>query len=230
MNQSGTASATRAAATNVGRGNIAPALMIRTLQGHVTMWSPAMEQRYGFTSDEALGKVAHELLRTIIWRPQHEIDAMLAERKSWSGGFIHRHSDGGLVMTAHHWHLHDAVDQGAQLVSELHSDISVRDEHRAAALADIIGGIGHGLSQPLTAVAIYIDGANWALQPAWPDKVGSSEALTAAAEQFSRIKEGMELFRELSRILRPSRGTTVATVTKEAEGALAVGRVEADDH
>ena len=43
----------------------APAMLIRTMQGHVTHWSPAMEQRYGFTANEAVGQIAHQLLGTI---------------------------------------------------------------------------------------------------------------------------------------------------------------------
>ena len=116
MNKSGAASAEASAVARCSM-NVAPAMLIRTLKGRITLWSPAMAERYGFTSEQALGHVAHELLRTIFWTSQHEIEAMLLEHKSWTGGFIHRRSDGRLVMTAHHWHLHDGRDQGEALLA-----------------------------------------------------------------------------------------------------------------
>ena len=217
MSEPGMGSAGAPAATNSG-SEAAPAMLIRTLQGRITLWSPAMEQRYGFTSEEALGRVAHELLRTIFWTSQHEIDAMVVKRKSWNGGFLHRRSDGRLVMTAHHWHLHEAGDQDGPLLSELHSDVMVTDAHDAAVLADIIGGIGQELSQPLTVVSNYLGGASRLPQPPWQNEEKSSRALAMAAEQVERIREGIGLFRHLGEMLRPA-GTDVTRPTQRPVGA-----------
>jgi len=197
----------------------APAMLIRTLRGRITLWSPAMEERYGFTSEEALGRMAHELLRTIFSTSQHEIEAMLVKRKSWDGGFVHRRSDGRLVMTAHHWHLHEAGDQDGPLLSELHSDVVVTDAHDAAVLADIIGGIGQELSQPLTVVSNYLGGASRLPQPPWTDEGKSSRALAAAAEQIDRIREGIGLFRHLGDMLRPPAGSDGTWPPQRAAGA-----------
>ena len=186
------------------------------------MWSPAMEQRYGFSSGEALGQSAHELLRTVFWKPQRDIEALLMERQSWSGGLMHRRSDGKAVLTAHYWHLHQAVDCSEPLRSELHADIALADVHCADVLADLVGSIGHELSQPLTAMANYVMGASRALQPARTDNMKPNEALVAAIEQIDRIKEGMALFRELSETLRHS--------TKQAQGVPNGRRTEAGDH
>ncbi len=224
MSKSGMASAEGSAATRCG-SNVAPAMLIRTLQGRVTLWSPAMEQRYGFTSAEALGHMAHELLRTIFWTSQHEIEALLVERKSWTGGFIHRRSDGGLVMTAHHWHLHEAGDQDGPLLSELHSDVVLTDAHDAVVLSDIIGGIGQELGQPLTVIGNYLSGAS--RLPQRPDEAKSSRALAVAAEQVDRIREGMGLFRHLGEILRPPAGAGVTRQTREAASPLKLGPMEA---
>lgn len=221
MSQLHIASAAASSATKRGTDN-APLMLVRTMRGRITLWSPAMQQRYGFSVDEAMGQSAHQLLRTLFLKPPSEIDAILVERKSWSGGAVHRRADGRLVMTAHHWHLHDRDGREA-LVSELHSDIASTDEDCANVLADIIGVIGHELSQPLTAINSYIHGASRALQPAWPDKVSSSQALTAAAEQMARIKEGMALFRELGETLRPSGAAPVAAPAGQAEQEPALG-------
>lgn len=201
----------------------APAMLIRTLAGHVTMWSPAMEQRYGFSSGDALGQTAHKLLRTVFWKPQRDIEAVLIEHQSWSGGLMHRCADGGAVLTAHHWHLHHAVDVSEPLLSELHVDVVLADAHCAKVLADLIGSIGHELSQPLTAMANYVLGASRALQPARADNVKPNEALAAAIEQIDRIKEGMTLFRNLSETLRQSIPAPPMSSRKQAHG-VPIGR------
>lgn len=208
MSQSGMGSARWPAATNSGP-DAAPAMLIRTLQGRITFWSPAMEQRYGFTSADALGRVAHELLRTIFWTSQHEIEAVLVQRKSWNGGFVHRRSDGRPVMTAHHWHLHEAGHEDGPLLSELHSDVMVRNAQDAMVLSDIIGGIGQELSQPLAAVSNYLGGASRLPHRPGPDKGKSSLALAAAAEQIDRIRDGIGLFRHLGEMLRRPAGSDV---------------------
>lgn len=225
MAQSGEESAATSAAS--GRGmNSAPAMLIRTLHGHITMWSPAMGERYGFTPGEAMGKLAHQLLRTLFWKSQHEIEAVLVERKSWNGGFIHRHADGRALLTAHRWLLHDSADGNEPMVSELHSDISVADECSASVLADIIGSVGHELSQPLTAISNYISGANRALQSPSSRKAGSNQPLTNAAEQLARIREGMMLFRELSEMLRVSSVRTEPP-TEQRQGIMSGQEPEA---
>ena len=198
-----------------------PAMLIRTMTGHITLWSPAMEERYGFTASEALGHVAHQLLRTIFWKSLHEIEAALVAQKSWGGGLLHRRADGRLAMTAHHWHIHSDVAGHEPLVSELHSDIAVADARGANVLADIIGVLGHELSQPMTAVSNYITGANRLVQPASANRPNSGDALIAAAEQMARVKEGMALFRQLGDTLRPSSGVAVAPPTGQREEELA---------
>lgn len=229
MNNSGAASAEALAVARCG-SNVAPAMLIRTLRGQVTLWSPAMEQRYGFTSDEALGEVAHDLLRTIFWKSQHEIEAILLERKFWTGGFIHRRSDGRLVMTAHHWHLHEAGNNDEPLLSELHSDVALSNPHDAAVLADIIGGIGQELSQPLTVVSNYLGGASRLPHRPWPDAANSSAALVTAAEQVERIRASMGLFRHLGEMLRPSGGIAVMRRTELAADSDSAEPMRSDDH
>ena len=43
-----------------------PGLLIRTIEGRLTFWPAGMEQRYGFTSKQALGQISHKLLRTVV--------------------------------------------------------------------------------------------------------------------------------------------------------------------
>jgi len=55
--------------------HVPPGTLIRTLEGHITAWSPDMQRRYGFTSEEAHGHTAHQLLRTSFPRALPAIEA-----------------------------------------------------------------------------------------------------------------------------------------------------------
>ena len=85
---------------DLGTGNgepmpsASPDLLMRTMEGRLTFWPAGMEQRYGFTSEQALGHVSHQLLKTIYPRALNEIEETLLRQSNWSGGLIHRHADG----------------------------------------------------------------------------------------------------------------------------------------
>ena len=58
--------------------------------GPITFWNPACVELYGYTADEALGRVSHDLLRTR--HPQgmpHEFEALLERAGEWQGELIH---------------------------------------------------------------------------------------------------------------------------------------------
>ena len=187
------------AAATPQSGSNPPALLMRTLCGRITHWSPATERRYGYTLDEALGQDAHQMLRTTFWRTQHEIEVELLQRKSWDGALVHRRADGRVIVTAHHWHLHHREPS----ICELHTEILPADERAARQVADVIGLVGHALRQPLTAIDAYVDAANRVARPAWPDMANLRLALAATAAQIIRLREGMDLFRDVGRDLIP---------------------------
>jgi hypothetical protein len=181
-----------------------PAALIRGIDGLIAYWSPAMEDRYGFTPQEAVGQVSHQLLRTSSWQDIGEIEAALVDRNIWHGGLIHRRADGEPVMAANHWHLHRQTSDGELLVTELHADI-VASGDAGRQLADVMTTIAQELSQPLTALGNYISGVRRGLQPAWPDKLHLDQGITEAAAQLARTSEALNRLRTLGENLRDPR-------------------------
>ena len=129
-----------------------PAALIRGMDGFIAYWSSAMEDRYGFTAEQAVGRVSHQLLRTSSWQEIGEIEAVLVDRNVWDGGLIHRRADGQSVLAANHWHLHRRTNDQDMLVTELHSDIVAAGTDAGRQLADVMTAITQELSQPLTAL------------------------------------------------------------------------------
>ncbi len=179
-----------------------PGALIRTREGHITFWSREMEQRYGFASEEAVGQVAHHLLRTVSWQALTEIEAELAHQSTWRGGLIHRRADGKPVMTGNYWYLHTDAHDPAALVTEVHYDIVPAGTPACGDLADILATIAHELSQPLTAIDAYMSAARRTLERAWPERTQARQAIDQAIGQLGRAKAALGQMRALSASLK----------------------------
>jgi PAS domain S-box-containing protein len=180
----------------------APDRMIRTTEGRITAWSPGMQRRYGFTSEEAQGRISHQLLRTAFPQALQAIEATLEQQNSWSGGLIHHRADGTAVMTRNHWYVYHDADRQSRFVAEVHSNIAqdgsaVRDE-----FADVIAALAQELTEPLLAISDYVNGAQRSLQAGWPDLNSVREAIERASTQIARGADGMRLLRELADTMR----------------------------
>ena len=178
--------------------NAPPGRLIRTMEGHITAWSPDMQRRYGFTSEEAEGCTSHQLLRTIFPQALPAIQATLRERNRWSGGLIHRHADGRAVMTVNHWYVYRDIDREACLVTEVHSDIALEGSGVCPQFADVLAALAHELSAPLAAINDSVDGAQLVLQRGWPDLPRVREAMAQASGQIARGAAAVNLLRDLA--------------------------------
>jgi hypothetical protein len=168
-----------------------------------------MERRYGYGSEEAVGKVAHKLLQTNSWQTLDEIEAILVKRSVWRGGLMHYRADGKAVIASNHWHLHDQPQGRTPLVTELHSDIVPAGTPTSGDLADILAAMTRQLSEPLTAASAYVSAAQRDLQPSWPDRMRASQAMDRAARQLARARETLSRIRVLGAGLKECRQAEV---------------------
>src|SRR5215467_10089363 len=59
----------------------------------ITSWNLGATEMYGWTEDQAIGKVIHELLKTTNHRPIPEIDAIVRREGRWEGELVHTTRD-----------------------------------------------------------------------------------------------------------------------------------------
>ena len=71
--------------------------------GGITYWSRGAEELYGYTREEAIGRVSHELLRTRADVPVTEIEAQITIAGRWRGELKHTTRDGRTVIVES-WH------------------------------------------------------------------------------------------------------------------------------
>jgi PAS domain S-box-containing protein len=99
-------------------------IFIRRLDGRIVAWTEGVVRMYGWSAEEAIGRVSHELLKTEFPEPLRDIEAALLRDGSWEGELAHRHKNGTPLRVASHWLLHRDLDGEPQSVLEVNNDIT----------------------------------------------------------------------------------------------------------
>ena len=104
------------------------AIIVRDGADRVTYWNSGAEGLYGYTRQEAMGQVTHELLKTEFRGNIEGIYESLRREKRWEGELIHTRKDGSKVTTLSRW-VPDWDSQGrVKAILETNNDISARKE------------------------------------------------------------------------------------------------------
>jgi len=98
--------------------------LIRDDRDRITFWSDGCARLYGFTAEQAVGAISHELLRTEFSQPPDSIRGRLRETGRWEGELTHYRADGSPVHVASLWVLRE--DAGHPVVLEVNNDITDR--------------------------------------------------------------------------------------------------------
>ena len=91
------------------------AIYVRDVNGVLKYWNRGAEALYGWTAQEAVGKAAPDLLKTVLPLPFEQIEAELVRAGRWEGELIHTKKDGTSVVVTSRWSL-QRDELGAPLV------------------------------------------------------------------------------------------------------------------
>ena len=103
------------------------AIIVWQFGGRIESWNKGAEELYGYSQEEAVGQVTHDLLKTIRHEPWPQIEARLRERKFWEGELKHRTRDGREVIVSARHQLVRGAD-GVERVLETNRDITARKQ------------------------------------------------------------------------------------------------------
>ncbi|MFL6506175.1 MAG: PAS domain S-box protein, partial [Candidatus Udaeobacter sp.] len=102
------------------------AIIVRDVDDRITYWNKGATKVYGYTLQEAIGEVSHELLNTEHAEPLSRIYQKLLRDNQWQGELIHTRRDGTRITVFSRW----AVDRDSQgkraYVLETNNDITER--------------------------------------------------------------------------------------------------------
>ena len=102
----------------------AAAVMVHEFNGTIVFWSEGCRRLYGWTAEQAIGRMAGELLGTVFPVSQADTETELKRNGVWNGELHRRNADGGEVIILAHKFLHDPADQTSPLVVENVTDVS----------------------------------------------------------------------------------------------------------
>ena len=102
------------------------AIMVRDLDGRAVFWSRGAEDTYGWTADEAKGRVMHDLLKTEFSVDRKFIETVVQQSGSWEGELTHTKRSGERIVVASRWSLQRDQAGNAKAMLEINRDITDR--------------------------------------------------------------------------------------------------------
>jgi PAS domain S-box-containing protein len=102
------------------------AIFISDMEQRITYWNRGAKELYGYSAEEALGKVARELLCTEFPESVERIRKKLVRDHHWSGELVHRRKDGNKVVVMSRWSLDRDEHGNPKHVLETNTDITAR--------------------------------------------------------------------------------------------------------
>jgi two-component system sensor kinase FixL len=141
------------------------AVFTRDMGDVITFWNPAAERLYGWTSEEAIGRIPHDFLETIFPQSIDDIYAELRRTGRWEGELVHKRRDGTEVIVASRWSLHRDRQGQPVAILETNNDITERTRtqeslrqaqselaryNRILLMGEMTASISHEINQPIS--------------------------------------------------------------------------------
>jgi two-component system sensor kinase FixL len=195
-------------------------VFVRDMHDVITYWNRGAEELYGWTREEAVGKVTHQLTQTIFPAPLAEINTELLRTGRWEGELIHTKRDGTQVVVASRWSLQRDEQGRPAAILETNNDITERKRAedalrkaqtelahvtRVMTVGELAASIAHEVNQPLTGVITNGNACLRWLGRTPPDVDEAREAVTRMIRDGSRASEVMARIRTLLRKAEPQK-------------------------
>jgi PAS domain S-box-containing protein len=149
-------------------------IFVRGMDDVITYWNRGAEVLYGWSKEQAIGQISHDLMRTVFPAPRAEITAQLMQTGRWEGELVHTTSDGTQVVVASRWSLQRDESGQPAAILETNTDITAGKRSEAALqraqaelahvsrvtmLGELSASIAHEVNQPLAAIVLNAEGA-----------------------------------------------------------------------
>ncbi|MFL9922350.1 PAS domain S-box protein [Paraburkholderia fungorum] len=189
------------------------AIFVCDMNGVITYWNRGAEALYGWSTEDAKGELAPELLKTILPVPFERITAELRNADHWEGELVRTRKDGTQVPVESRWSLQRNARGVPVAALESSNDITHRKRaetererlrlletdlahiNRVSMMGELTASLAHEIKQPMAA-AVTSAGAcmQWLRRDA-PDITEACDAasgMLAAVMRASSIIDGID--------------------------------------
>jgi PAS domain S-box-containing protein len=188
------------------------AIFVCDMNGVITYWSRGAQALYGWTQDEAMGKVGAELLKTVFPLPIGQITAALHGSDRWEGELVRIRKEGMQVTVASRWSLQRNARGVPVAALETSNDITHRKRaeeererlrqleadlahiNRVSMMGELAASLAHEIKQPISASALSASACMQWIHRDPPDIAEarkSASATVAAANRAAGIIDGI---------------------------------------
>jgi len=105
------------------------AIIVRDPASVIVSWNRGAEHLYGWTAQEALEQVTHDLFQTQFPCSREALDRLLATRTQWEGELIHTCKDGSQVIVESRQVVVRHADNTPIAIMEINRDVTKRKQH-----------------------------------------------------------------------------------------------------
>jgi PAS domain S-box-containing protein len=202
-------------------------IFVRGMDDVITYWNRGAEELYGWSTEEAVGKVCHQLTHTTFPAPLEDINAELLRTGRWEGELVHSKRDGTRVTVSSRWSLQRDEQGMPAMILETNNDITERKqaEERLILLAREVDHRANNLLAVAQAMVRLSKGAT--VKDLQETIMGRIDALARAHSLIAETGwRGADLERLVERELKPyasggGANTVISGVRTALNGAMA---------
>jgi PAS domain S-box-containing protein len=188
------------------------AIFVCDMDGVITYWSRGAETLYGWSADEAKGRHASTLLKTVFPIPFERITAELRGNDHWEGELVRTRKDEAQVTVASRWSLQRNAQGVPVAALESSNDITHRKRaekereslrqveadlahiNRVSMMGELAASLAHEIKQPLAAAVANASACMQWLRRATPDITearNNASAMVADVTRATGIIDGV---------------------------------------
>ena len=186
------------------------AIVVRGMNDEITYWNTGAEETYGWTREDALGKVAQDLLHTVYPSDLQNLKAEVVREGRWEGEVTQTRRDGKQIVVSSRWAL--LREESGKPVAMLHINTDITEQKRAAealqaaqaqlahmarvtTMGELAASIAHEVNQPIAAVVTNGDACLRWLARTPPDLAEAQEAVIRIVSEGKRAGQVIQRIR-----------------------------------